>query len=743
MNLAKAIKACAALAVLMAGIAWTQQIQSPLPLPPSASTIRMPDPTQGLIRVDVTVADKSGKPVAGLSEKDFTLLDNEKPQQIVSFQPWEDTAAQGSRPPEVILLIDEMNMTPTPRNGDRQLSQADHEAETFLRANGGALQNPTILYRLTADRLFATSHATQDGNALAEEIEHPLNQREVWSQGSLADDIKHINNGGKVSWRITHSVLALGAIAIEQRRKPGRKLLFWIGNGWQIEGRRATGLLDLSTELLTRMREARIGLWGFSEWPLYDIYDRPVPVNDYVLKQFLEGPKDNSTDIHSTDLGYFSLPVMAMQSGGGLLYTSHNLAAKMSECVKNSDQFYSITFDPPRTEAVDERHHLSVQMDRPGQKANVFEVYFDQPVFYDQPPNKQSLTMKQFEELIESSKNASESDLVRQLNGLKLTERLSSSLRQKLEKEVHGGKARDAFSVVADESLFLPPPADEMPPAAAPPDAAQQRAMIARAISYINTTIPRLPEFFATRTLVQYQETPPKPNQTWKTAVGDQPLHRGETTTDSIRFHDGKELLEQKSVKNAPLDPGVEQLNTIGTFGPILATVMTAATSAGSELAWSHWEKGDTGNLAVFRYRVPQETRLFETGFCCMTDEYREAPFKEHAPFHGEIAIDPADGSILRLTIQADLAWRLPMIRSDTVVEYIPVTQGGRTFICPSRSVSISRQRRTRQIVEWGLSFEVYAPFETLLNEMSFDKFHIFGSTTRILPGFEEVPKEN
>jgi hypothetical protein len=77
------------------------------------------------------------------------------------------------------------------------------------------------------------------------------------------------------------------------------------------------------------------------------------------------------------------------------------------------------------------------------------------------------------------------------------------------------------------------------------------------------------------------------------------------------------------------------------------------------------------------------------------------------------------------------------------VVEYVPIEQGGRTFICPSRSVSISRQRRTRQIVEWGESFEVYAPFETLLNEMSFEKFHIFGSTTKILPGFVEVPKEN
>jgi len=46
----------------------------------------MPDPAQGLIRVDVAVNDASGKPVSGLSEEDFALLDNDKPQKIVTFQ---------------------------------------------------------------------------------------------------------------------------------------------------------------------------------------------------------------------------------------------------------------------------------------------------------------------------------------------------------------------------------------------------------------------------------------------------------------------------------------------------------------------------------------------------------------------------------------------------------------------------------------------------------------------------------
>jgi len=95
----------------------------------------------------------------------------------------------------------------------------------------------------------------------------------------------------------------------------------------------------------------------------------------------------------------------------------------------------------------------------------------------------------------------------------------------------------------------------------------------------------------------------------------------------------------------------------------------------------------------------------------------------------------------MRLTVQADPAWRLPLRRSDVMVEYEPITRGARTFICPARSVSLSRQRRTIALAEWGEALRVYGPFETLLSETRFEKYRIFGSTSRILPGFTEVPE--
>ena len=737
----------------------------------TANSDRMPDPTQGLIRVDVSVADNAGKPVSGLSLKDFTLLDNDRQQKIVSFQAFDGASARPAPSTEVVLVIDELNMlaSQSQENGRAakdaahaanpkeklELSDAVREVETFLRANGGALQEPTIIYRLTEDGLFATPHASTDGNELANEIEQPSLQRRIWSPSMITKDIGDLDKGGAVSWRITHSLVALGSISIEERRRPGRKLLFWIGNAWQIENRSATGLSDFSIELLTRMREARIGLWGATKWPLYDSsgsaysrdgYDRngnPVPVGDYwpvtdyVYKEFLQGPKPDSND-----LGYLSLPVIAARGGGGVLDAHHHeLADLISKYVKQESSFYSLTFDPPRTNAVDEYHHLKIEIDKPDLTSHVFEDYYDEPVFYDQSPSTQPTSVKQLEAFIANAHDTSEADLLRQFEGMQLTERLSSTKLAALAKLVHGRKAQEAFEVLADESAFLAPPPDEIP-STPPPDLATQREIISRTVSYINTAIPRLPDFFATRTTVQYHELPPRPHQTWKTAAPDQSLHEGETTIASIRFHDGKEQVQQQSVKNEPFKPESEQLETIGTFGPILATVMTAATLPHSHLAWARWEQNENGRLAVFLYRAPQETPLFSAGFCCLAIDFDAVPFRTSAPFHGEIAVDPSTGAILRLTIQADLDWRLPLHRSDVMVEYRPVVKGTKTFVCPSRSVSISRQRRTMVIDEWGEGFKVYAPFETLLNEMRFDKYHIFGSTSRILPGFVEPPKD-
>src|SRR5271170_6988503 len=75
-----------------------------------------PAPNRHIV-LDVVVTDKSGTPIPGLQQQDFTLLDNKQPQKILSFEAVQrgdavqGAAAQPDPPVEVILLVDEVNTT--------------------------------------------------------------------------------------------------------------------------------------------------------------------------------------------------------------------------------------------------------------------------------------------------------------------------------------------------------------------------------------------------------------------------------------------------------------------------------------------------------------------------------------------------------------------------------------------------------------------------------------------------------
>ena len=758
----------------------------------------MPDPAQGLISIDVSVTDHAGKPISGLSQKDFALLDNNRPQKIVTFQAFDGAIAQPASSLEVVLVIDELNLPPSPGPGETGISDVYRNVESFLRANNGVLARPTMIYRLTEDGLFAMPHATMDGNELAQALEQPAQQRRIWSPAEIANAIRITvkSNGAshdavvkatQAARETDNSLIALGSIAIEERRRPGKKLVFWLGNGWPIENGTAAGLSDFSIELLTRLREARINLW--SALDTYDLSGIATPATEAdtelatdiarepaadvqrelaedVNRPLVEGPKPDSTDLR-----YLALPVIAIRSGGGILDPGHNLAARIRERLSGAGSYYLLTFDPPRTDVVDEYHHLKMEVGDPGLTARVFEDYYDQPVFYDQEPDAQSVSVKQLQSLIAGAHGISDTKLARQLDSMRLTERLSNAKLEALEQSARGKKARAALEILAYKAAFFDPPDDEII-AAPPPEAAVQQQTISKAISYIDSTIPHLPDLLATRISVQYYELPAGEDQTWKTAPADQSLHEAEIAKAGIHFRQGKELVTEESVKKvrvtqvrskyeetlsfAPFpfgrgrlspnqDPAQarQHLKTVGAFGPILGTVAVALTSPHSQVNWDHWERGDNGRLAVFRYHVTQGTPFFSAGFCCLPgDTHESIPFLESVPFHGVIAVDPATGAIIRVTVQADLGWRLPLERSDMMVEYGPVSAGSRTFFCPSRAVSISRQRGIMAIHEWGEAFEVYAPFETVMNEMRFDNYHIFGSTSRILPGYVAAPEK-
>jgi len=111
-----------------------------------------------------------------------------------------------------------------------------------------------------------------------------------------------------------------------------------------------------------------------------------------------------------------------------------------------------------------------------------------------------------------------------------------------------------------------------------------------------------------------------------------------------------------------------------------------------------------------------------------------------HLPaYHGEIAVNPADGSVLRLTMVADLKPDDPVVKADLMVEYGPVELGGRTYICPVKSVALSLDHILYRTALSTAAAALAAP-QLRVNDELFKQYHLFRGDVHILAGAVEGP---
>jgi hypothetical protein len=152
-----------------------------------------------------------------------------------------------------------------------------------------------------------------------------------------------------------------------------------------------------------------------------------------------------------------------------------------------------------------------------------------------------------------------------------------------------------------------------------------------------------------------------------------------------------------------------------------------------NHVTWSHWEQGANGPLAVFKYEVTSELSHYAVG--AEDDGSVEFP-----AYHGEIAAEPATGTILRITVVADRrpTELNPAFESAILVEYGPVTIGGNSYICPVRAVATSKE----STLEKAALAENFLPSSlmTFVNDVSFTQYHVFRAESRVLTGGEALP---
>jgi VWFA-related protein len=317
-------------------------------------------PGNGAIQLDVVVTDKSGKPVSGLGEADFTLLDNNQPGKILSFHAY-DAAAQKPDPPvEVIVVLDTVNI------GFEEVSYTRQQLENFLRQDAGRLAQPMAVYWLTNEGVEAQQEPTLDGNALAAQLEA--------SEGRLRSVTRAAGAYGAIEL-FQLSVKMLGAIAVNEAKKPGRKLLIWAGPGWPMlvgpgidfSPKAQQGMFEQIVELSTLLREGHIDIYSVTQ-------GMPGP-GTFIYQSYLKGVKKKN----QASPANLALKVLAVQSGGLVVSPTNDLAASISACVRDTGAFYTLSFDPPPADGPNQYHELKVKIGRPGLTARTNTGYYDQP----------------------------------------------------------------------------------------------------------------------------------------------------------------------------------------------------------------------------------------------------------------------------------------------------------------------------------------------------------------------------
>jgi hypothetical protein len=258
-----------------------------------------------------------------------------------------------------------------------------------------------------------------------------------------------------------------------------------------------------------------------------------------------------------------------------------------------------------------------------------------------------------------------------------------------------------------------------------------QKHILSLTSEYLSKTIHMLPNFFAQQTTLQYRTSP----EDEQIGTHYQPLHLSHSSGTTVYYRDGREITEAEAGER---EHDVTGLITYGVFGPVL-TVVSDAINANGGLTWSHWEQNGTGQVAVFHYLVPADKSAYVVQFCCLPDGNGRGLLKQFAGYRGEVAIDAESGAVLRLEFEADLKSTTLLARSELMIRYGRVEIGGNFYICPLRSVSISRGRMVQSLPEWDEGFRTYGPYATMLNETRFDRYHVFASQVRVLPEFTPI----
>jgi VWFA-related protein len=331
-----------------------------IPRPPESAANAIQD--QRRISIDVLATDASGKAISGLQQQDFTILDNEQPQKMTSFEALQGPTADP--PVEVILLIDLVNTT------FERVAYERQEIDKYLRQNNGHLAYPVTLVVFSDTGTTIQPQPSRDGNALADLLESSNSSLRIIGRSAGVYGAEE---------RLQTSFNTLDRLVAYEGSKPGRKMVIWVSPGWPLlsgpnidfSAKQQQEFFTWIASFSNALRTSRITLYAVD--PIGG--GEGNMMRAFYYQNFLKGVR-NAKQANS---GNLALQVLATQSGGHVFNGSSDLTAEINACVADASAYYSMSFEAVPADHVNEYHALTVKVGKPGVKVRTNAAYYSQP----------------------------------------------------------------------------------------------------------------------------------------------------------------------------------------------------------------------------------------------------------------------------------------------------------------------------------------------------------------------------
>ena len=313
-------------------------ISSALAQSPSTPQNQVPtlQVTSRLVFLDVTVLDKKNHPVtSGLTQDDFTITEEKKPQRIFSFQPPDahGTADTPSgQPPITIFVLDQLN------SSFQQMAYIRYKVHQYLARQPDPLPAPAEVLIVGNQSLELLQAYTRNKSELLYAVDH--------APAALPYKLM---NGAFWAERFEQSVDALQEIALQNSGIAGRKNIIWIGHGGpsiytpELVGKIVDQLNQFVHQTTNMLVDARMSLFVIYPW---------LSVNNPTIT-FSEQSAEVDPGDSDPFAGDINFGVFVNATGGKLFFNRNDVDAEIKTSVSLGSNYYTLTYQPPMDDPSD------------------------------------------------------------------------------------------------------------------------------------------------------------------------------------------------------------------------------------------------------------------------------------------------------------------------------------------------------------------------------------------------------